>query len=71
MAHHRHRARSATVALLGVSAAAGLLIWGKLRLLADVPRSAYAERGDETANGDDANESDKRVNEGRDPAPSN
>ncbi len=36
------RARQGLSTVLGIGAMAGLLIWTKLRLVSDLPRSAYA-----------------------------
>lgn len=41
-AHASNTTRSASL-LLSLGALAGVLIWAKLRLVTDIPRSAYAE----------------------------
>lgn len=45
------RSRRSVGGLLAFAAAAGLLIWTKLRLVTDIPRSVYADPKEQQADG--------------------
>lgn len=52
------RFNKALTLMLGVGTLAGVLIWAKLRLVTDIPRTVLAEPEDELSNDRDPSESD-------------
>ncbi|GEM_PF-2765112 len=65
----RDRLARQVVFVLGIGSLAGVLIWSKLRLVTDIPRSAYAEPEDE-AQGVRSDAPDAGVAADRAPGPS-